>query len=68
MSRIASSSVADNSSLEQKIDIATVSAGGIPISGTANVDVVGNTIGLLLQQINLLLMLHSQLLLLTLLV
>jgi len=46
MSRISNNSFAVNSSLEQKIDIATVSAGGIPISGTANVDVVANSIGL----------------------
>ena len=46
MSRISNNSFAVNSSLEQKIDIATVSAAGIPISGTANVDVVANSIGL----------------------
>lgn len=46
MSRISNNSFAVNSSLEQKIDLATVSAGGIPITGTVNVDVVADSVGL----------------------
>ncbi len=46
MSRIASQSFAVNSNLEQKIDIAAVSAGGIPISGTADVNIVSDSAGL----------------------
>jgi len=46
MSRIASNSFAVNANLEQKIDIAAVSAGGIPISGTADVNIVSDSAGL----------------------
>jgi len=46
MSRISNNSFAVNSNLEQKIDIAAVSAAGIPITGTVNVDVVSNTAAL----------------------
>ena len=46
MSRISNNSFAVNSNLEQKIDIASVSASGVPISGTVDVDVTANSVGL----------------------